>query len=67
MYLRKLPVTTLKIDKGFVDGLPDDRDSEALVKTIITLGHSLNLDIVAEGVENKEQLEFLKKHSCNPI
>ena len=67
MYLRKLPVTTLKIDKGFIDGLPNDQDSMALVTAIITLGHSLNLDIVAEGVETIEQLEFLKSHSCNTI
>ena len=64
-YLKKLPITTLKIDKGFIAGLPEDQDDHALVKAIITLGHSLNLDIVAEGVETAEQLAFLKEHSCN--
>lgn len=64
-YLKKLPITTLKIDKEFISGLPDDKDDQALVKTIITLGHALDLDVVAEGVETREQFEFLKKHSCN--
>ncbi len=64
-YLKKLPITTIKIDKSFIAGLPDDKDDCELVKTIITLGHSLKLDIVAEGVETLEQLEFLKSHSCD--
>jgi len=64
-YLKKLPITTLKIDKEFIAGLPNDMDDYALVKTIINLGHSLGLDIVAEGVETIEQLQFLKDHSCN--
>lgn len=63
--LKDLPITTLKINKGFIEGLPDNKDDHALVKTIITLGHSLNLDIVAEGVETFEQLQFLKEHECN--
>jgi diguanylate cyclase (GGDEF)-like protein len=64
-YLKKLPVSTLKIDKGFIAGLPEDKDDHALVKAIISLGHSLDLDIVAEGVETSEQLEFLKKYGCD--
>ena len=64
-YLKKLPITTLKIDKEFIAGLPNDKDDYALVKTIIALGHALGLDVVAEGVETAEQLEFLKNHSCN--
>jgi len=67
MNLKKLPITTLKIDKGFIDGLPEDKDNRALVKTIITLGHALELDIVAEGVETMGQLEFLKEQGCNSI
>ncbi len=63
--LKKLPITTLKIDKSFIDGLPQDKDDYAMVKTIITLGHSLNLDIVAEGVETDAQLNFLKNYECN--
>ena len=63
--LKKLPVTTLKIDKAFIQGLPNDKKDHALVKTIIDLGHSLDLDVVAEGVETFEQYQFLKEHFCN--
>ncbi|KAG1694884.1 putative signaling protein [Nymphon striatum] len=55
-YLKNLPITTLKIDKEFIVGLPEDKADHALVKAIITLGHSLNLDVVAEGVETYEQV-----------
>ena len=64
-YLKKLPITTLKIDKSFISGLPDDKDDQALVKSIIIIAHSLSLDVVAEGVETIEQLEFLQNNSCN--
>ncbi len=64
-YLKKLPITTIKIDKEFITDLPHDKDDYELVKTIITLGHSLNLDVVAEGVETIEQLDFLKQYSCD--
>jgi diguanylate cyclase (GGDEF)-like protein len=67
MNLKKLPITTLKIDKGFIDDLPEDKDNKALVKTIIALGHALDLDIVAEGVETMAQLKFLKEQGCNSI
>ncbi len=63
--LKNLPVTTLKIDKAFIQGLPEDKKDHALVKTIIDLGHSLNLDVVAEGVETREQYRFLKEHFCD--
>lgn len=64
-YLKKLPITTLKIDKAFISGIPDDKDDLILVKTIISMAQSLNLEIVAEGVETLEQLEFLEAHACN--
>lgn len=63
--LKNLPVTTLKIDRSFIKGLPDDKKDHALVKTIIDLGHSLGLDVVAEGVETLAQYRFLKEHSCD--
>jgi len=63
--LKKLPITTLKIDKSFIDGLPLDKNDHAMVKTIIDLGHALNLDIVAEGVETDAQFDFLKDNKCN--
>ncbi len=64
-YLKNLPITSIKIDKAFISGLPDDKVDVALVKAIITLAHSLEFDVVAEGVETEQQFEFLKKCNCN--
>lgn len=64
-YLKKLPITTLKIDKAFISGIPNDKDDFILVKTIIKMAQSLNLEVVAEGVETIEQLKFLKAHACD--
>jgi EAL domain-containing protein (putative c-di-GMP-specific phosphodiesterase class I) len=66
-YLKKLPIDTLKIDKAFIDELPYNEDDVAISSTIITLAKSLKLDIVAEGVENKEQKDFLLQKECNTI
>ncbi|MEN2393458.1 putative bifunctional diguanylate cyclase/phosphodiesterase [Pseudomonas halotolerans] len=63
-YLQKFPVDVLKIDKSFVGDLSIDSNDAKLVSTIISLGKSLNLHIIAEGVETLEQLEFLKIHQC---
>ena len=60
-YLRHLPITTMKIDRGFVSDLPHDA---AIASTILMLGQQLNLDIVAEGIENEAQLEWLQQHNC---
>ncbi len=64
-YFKDLPITTVKIDRGFINGLPDSKIDVALVKTIITLAHSLDFDVVAEGVETQEQYDFLKDFNCN--
>jgi len=66
-YLRKFPLQALKIDKSFVQGLGRDRDSEALVHAIIAMAQSLRLQIVAEGVETAEQLEYLKAHGVELV
>lgn len=66
-YLNKLPITTLKIDKEFIDDLPENKYNQKIVDSIIGLGHSLGLEIVAEGVETQEQLSYLKDKSCNSI
>lgn len=66
-YLQKLPVTRLKIDKSFVDNLPNSAQSVAIVKSIITLAKTFGLFITAEGVENKEQLDFLVAQECEEI
>ncbi|MBC3376853.1 EAL domain-containing protein [Pseudomonas sp. SWRI92] len=63
-YLQKFPVDVLKIDQSFVGDLSIDSNDAKLVSTIINLGRSLNLHIIAEGVETREQLEFLKRHQC---
>lgn len=63
-YLQKFPVDVLKIDQSFVGDLSIDSNDAKLVSTIISLGKSLNLHIIAEGVETLEQLEFLKVHQC---
>lgn len=66
-YLQKLPVTRLKIDKSFIDNLPDSENSVSIVKVIIALAKTFHLSLTAEGVETKEQLEFLQNEKCDEI
>lgn len=66
-YLNRFPLDTLKIDKSFVSKLGVYHDDSSLVEAIITIAHRLNLSVVAEGVESKKQLEFLKKEKCDAI
>lgn len=60
-YLRRLPINTMKIDRGFVSDLPQE---SAIASTILMLGKQLDLSIVAEGIENEQQLEWLQKRGC---
>jgi EAL domain-containing protein (putative c-di-GMP-specific phosphodiesterase class I) len=62
--LQQFPIGTLKIDQSFVRDVAVDSDDAAIVRTIIDMGKSLNLEVIAEGVEAMEQLEFLRKHGC---
>ncbi|MCU7801206.1 MAG: GGDEF domain-containing phosphodiesterase [gamma proteobacterium symbiont of Lucinoma myriamae] len=66
-YLKQLPIDTLKIDKSFIDGIPDDQNNTVITKAIIELAHQFNLETIAEGVEYKHQLDFLKTTSCHYI
>ena len=63
--LQQFPIGTLKIDQSFVRDVAVDSDDAAIVRTIIDMGKSLDLEVIAEGVEASEQLEFLRKHGCN--
>jgi diguanylate cyclase (GGDEF)-like protein len=64
-YLKRLPINKLKIDQSFIRDLPNDVNDVAIVQTIIAMAHHMNLEVVAEGVETIEQLNFLKKHQCH--
>jgi EAL domain-containing protein (putative c-di-GMP-specific phosphodiesterase class I) len=68
-YLRRLPITTLKIDKAFIDDLghPGDNEDAAITTTVIAMAHSLGLRVVAEGVETQAQQRFLLQHGCDMV
>ena len=64
LYLKRLPVTLLKIDQSFVAGLPDGRHDRAIIRAIVELASSLAIDVTAEGVETEAQLEALLDLGC---
>ena len=66
-YLKKFPITTLKIDRTFVIGVPNDENDCAIAQAIVTMGKQLRQEIVAEGVETPEQMAFLRKLGCDQL
>ena len=66
-YLKQFPIDVLKIDRSFVDGLPAGEQDGQIARAIIAMAHSLGLSVIAEGVENQAQLDFLRKHGCDEV
>ena len=66
-YLKRFPIDALKIDRSFVNDINSDDDNAAIVKVVIALAHSMKIEVIAEGVETDEQLDFLKRQRCNQM
>jgi EAL domain-containing protein (putative c-di-GMP-specific phosphodiesterase class I) len=66
-YLKRLPIDCVKIDRSFIRDLPEDRDDASITRSIIAMAHNMKLEVVAEGVETVQQLEFLSAHGCDEI
>ncbi|TAK75378.1 MAG: EAL domain-containing protein, partial [Gammaproteobacteria bacterium] len=66
-YLRELPIDRLKIDQSYVQNIESNRGDDVIIQAIIAMAQSLNLEVLAEGVESESQLEFLKKSKCGEV
>jgi EAL domain-containing protein (putative c-di-GMP-specific phosphodiesterase class I) len=66
-YLARLPISALKIDRSFVDTMSKNPESMTIVSTIISLAHSLNLKVIAEGVETEDQAKVLRLFKCDQL
>ena len=66
-YLKRFPIHTLKMDKSFIDHVTDDEEDASFARMVIGIAKSLNLDLIAEGVETESQLEFLRAEGCRLI
>src|SRR6267142_1202635 len=66
-HLKRFPIDTLKVDRSFIRDLPADLEDKAITEAIIAMGKSLNLTVVAEGVETQEQQSFLQEHACDEM
>lgn len=66
-YLKRFTIDTLKIDRSFIRDIPSDQDDAEIVKAIVAMAHALRLTVIAEGVENEDQLAFLRQLNCDEI
>ena len=64
-YLKRFPIDNVKIDRSFIKDLPHDTDDAAITRAVIAMAQSLRIRVIAEGVETREQLQFLRDHDCN--
>lgn len=64
-YLQKIPLDTLKVDRFFIKDVVNPKEESPITKAIIDLGHTLGLEVIVEGIETKEQLEFIRNNGCN--
>jgi diguanylate cyclase (GGDEF)-like protein/PAS domain S-box-containing protein len=66
-YLKRFPIDCVKIDRSFIQDLPDDRDDASITRSIIAMAHNMKLEVIAEGVETESQLTFLHGYGCDEI
>ncbi|MEJ2698548.1 MAG: EAL domain-containing protein [Desulfuromonadales bacterium] len=66
-YLRRFPIDLVKIDRSFINDIPESPDDMAIVSAVIAMAHNLNIRVLAEGVQNEEQRRFLRSHGCDEL
>jgi EAL domain-containing protein (putative c-di-GMP-specific phosphodiesterase class I) len=66
-YLQRFPIENLKVDRSFINGFPENRDSVALTQAIIAMAQALDMRVIAEGVEQESQVEFLRRAGCHEM